>query len=162
MSCVEKYVCTICHNFAGSSFRAVFRHMSGHRYDPNLCIVCGIDSCNELYKNYDSYRSHVYRKHRQILVERSIEGDSSGSSGSIGTITNLTFQTEDEVTDCFVDQNPEPCANLKEIFSKKQAALFLLKTHEERKVTQTSLNGIVKDFHGLWQDSMENLKVCLK
>ena len=49
-----------------------------------------------------------------------------------------------------------------EIFSKKQAALFLLKTHEERKVTQTSLNGIVKDFHGLWQDSMENLKVCLK
>ena len=41
------------------------------------------------------------------------------------------------------------------------AAMFLLKTLEQRRVTQTALNGIVKDIQGLWKDNMEVLKVFI-
>ena len=68
MACIEQHICIIFNTFSGSSFRVVFRHMSKHRSDPQLCIVCGIGSCNEMYKNYDSYRTHVYRKHREYLL----------------------------------------------------------------------------------------------
>ena len=43
--------------------------------------------------------------------------------------------------------------------SKRLAALFLLKTREERKVTQVALDGIVQDFRGIWRDAMERLQV---
>ena len=62
------YVCTICDHFAGRSFAAVLRHIGcNHRYDPGLRIRCGIKSCPETYTNFESFRSHVYRKHRDEL-----------------------------------------------------------------------------------------------
>ena len=36
-----------------------------------LSIACGIDSCSEVYKKYDSYRAHIYKKHRDCLVDSS-------------------------------------------------------------------------------------------
>lgn len=62
------YVCTICNLFAGKTFSAVLRHMGTHRFDCGLLIRCGINSCAEKYKNFESFRSHVYRKHREALI----------------------------------------------------------------------------------------------
>ena len=42
---------------------------------------------------------------------------------------------------------------------QRLAALFLLKTCEERKITQVALNGTVQDFRGIWRDAMERLQV---
>ena len=42
---------------------------------------------------------------------------------------------------------------------KRLAAFFLLKTREEREVTQVALNGIVQDFRCIWRDAMERLQV---
>lgn len=62
------YICTICDLFAGLSFASVLHHIGNtHRYDPGLSIVCGIDSCPEVYTNFESFRSHVFRKHRDDL-----------------------------------------------------------------------------------------------
>ena len=62
------FVCTICDQFAGRSFASVLRHIGSiHRFDPGLSIRCGIKACPETYTNFESFRSHVYRKHRDIL-----------------------------------------------------------------------------------------------
>ena len=34
---------------------------------PFLTVYCGIDYCPQTYTNYKSFRSHVYRKHRDSL-----------------------------------------------------------------------------------------------
>ena len=44
---------------------------------------------------------------------------------------------------------------------KHSAAIFLLRTHEEHKVTQVALNGIVQGVRGLWDDAIQHLKVYL-
>ena len=45
--------------------------------------------------------------------------------------------------------------------TKKMAALFLLKTREERKITQVALDGIMQDFRGIWRAAMERLQVMI-
>ena len=76
-SLMEKYVCTICNLFSRNCFPAVLHHIGNtHRYDPNLSTRCGIASCAEVYKNFESFRSHVYRKYREAL-HLSDEGSTS-------------------------------------------------------------------------------------
>ena len=130
--------------------------MSKHRCEPGLCIVCGIDACKETYKNYDSYRTHVYRKHRDCLVTSNDESElpQSGSSSTDVFLTENSTGPELEV------MSVDPIDTSTEIFSKRSSALFLLKTREERRVTQTSLIGIIQDFRGFWRDTLETLKVC--
>lgn len=135
------YVCTICNLFAGQTFSKVLRHMgSTHRFDAGLSIRCGIDFCPEQYKNFESFRSHIYRKHREVLVTGSAPAETFASSGLAGD------QQEDEETDDMEVAHGQKTCN-DDI--KRSAALFLLKTREERKVTQTALNGIVQDIQGL-------------
>ena len=62
------YICSICNRFGGQSFAAVLRHIGEiHRYDPSLSIRCGINRCPQTYTNFESFRSHVYRKHRDVF-----------------------------------------------------------------------------------------------
>ena len=54
--------------FGGNSFSNVLRHIGQvHKFDPGLKIYCGIDGCPVSYTNFESFRSHVYRKHPQTL-----------------------------------------------------------------------------------------------
>lgn len=60
------HLCPLCNSFAGQSFSAVVRHIGDiHRHDPGLNIQCG--QCPQTYHNFQLFRSHVYRKHRDTL-----------------------------------------------------------------------------------------------
>lgn len=145
------YVCTICNLFAGQSFSAVLRHMGVHRFDPGLSIRCGINSCTEQYTNFESFRSHIYRKHREVLVSAPVTDSALAETVVSGRLEQGGSETDDDGLE--VEQrtcNDDP---------KRSAALFLLKAREERRITQTALNGIVQDFQGLWRDAMERLQV---
>lgn len=87
------YVCTICDQFRGRSFAAVLRHIgASHRYDPGLSIRCGIRSCPETYTKFESFRSHVYRKHRDVL-----HLDSRDNGPSEGGVQEFSAFPEDPV-----------------------------------------------------------------
>ena len=45
--------------------------------------------------------------------------------------------------------------------TKRSAALFLLKLREERKVTQTALNGMVLNMQEVWKDVVGQIKVII-
>ena len=146
--CEEKFVCTICNAFTHSSFRAVFRHMGTHRADPNLHIACGIDSCAATYKNLDSYKKHIYRRHREVLTFERVQDQSENVE-------------DEDIFDPFTppEAERESITRPRGDEAKREAALFLLKTKEERKVTQRALDGIVRDLQGIWENSMDGLRV---
>lgn len=93
------YICSICNLFGASTFSSVLRHIGLiHRYDPGLSIRCGIDYCPQVYSNYESFRSHVYRKHREALHPQSSTGeagDGNGNDGN-GTLVESSEENEDE------------------------------------------------------------------
>lgn len=141
------FVCTICNLFAGKSFPAVLRHMGNHRFDPDLHIKCGINSCTEVYKNFESFR---YRKHREVLHS------STMPSGECSAIIPLNFEDQAEDSGSEEEGVDEIPCDLKRL-----NAMFILKTYEERRVTQTAITGIIRDIKGLWRENIAYLKVFL-
>ena len=139
------FVCTICGTFASRSYGPVLRHIGVvYRVGPSCSIRCGIDGCPATYNSekYESFRSHVYRKHRTVL--------------------GPTIEDHDETMrqpDCDVNPvnaHPSAAADISTFVEaptetmKNAAAVFLLKTLEERRVTQKAIDGIVADTDSLW------------
>ena len=70
----RKFKCQLCQEFARDTYPSVLRHIGEvHSFGPNFHIICGLtlDStraeCPAIYTKYGSFRSHVYKKHRQIM-----------------------------------------------------------------------------------------------
>ena len=65
------YACSLCDYFASPSFATVLRHIGNtHASDHDLNISCPVRGCPRSYTNFESFRSHVYRKHRSALLGR--------------------------------------------------------------------------------------------
>ena len=81
--------------------------MKTHRFDPNLSIKCGINSCSERYKNYESFRSHVYRKHKEVInparVTRISENQETGSEATVDNATTDIDQSLNTDNESMVD-----------------------------------------------------------
>lgn len=140
------FVCTICKSFASRSYRSVLNHIGTiHTFGPSKEIHCGIDGCPASYKteNYNSFRSHVYRKHCDVLF--------LGGTSASGHETPQNGEcSNDQPVDNDVDPNSD--SDHQAVAGpdmKKAAALFLLKTLEERRITQVALDGIISDGQAL-------------
>ena len=152
---MTKVSCWICHRYSAANLLAVLRHMGAvHSHDPTFHTFCGIEGCPRAYKNYHSFRKHVYRKHREFLREDT---------------DNLLDSQQDEQDEQEEEVNAEPissddehehstCSNLEELTfaeEKRQIALFVLKCKVAYKISQSALNGLIDDISSLISRKME-------
>ena len=127
----RKHVCPVCHEFARTSYAGILRHIGEvHSFSPDFRIVCGLGSekCPATYTNFQSFRSHVYKKHREVLTRSHGEEDNDttslcpsvndGDNGGLDVSINGAQDGEDE------DQ------------ITRAAALFILKTMEIHRTSQ--------------------------
>ena len=156
------FVCALCTSFAGNSYLPVLSHIgSVHRFGPTRTIYCGIDGCPATYSTskYESFPSHVYRKHRDVLHA----ADGPEGEGPPGPVQNLN-----DCTDYCVDDGEAAFYTESETRSdddgiitgariKKSAALFQLKALEERHLTECALNGVITDIQSLWDVSLHSI-----
>ena len=142
---MEKYVCSICNLFSRNSFSAVLRHIGNtHQYNRNLSIRCGISSCTEVYNNFESFRSHIYRKHRGVL-----HSSDEGSTGrDLGESTEMSDRDNVELPSDSAAELAELEPRPHDINLKSMAALFLLKVREEYKLPIATVEKLVGDFKG--------------
>lgn len=137
------YICSICNCFGGPSLASIVRHIGEiHRHDPGLQIRCGISQCPQTYKNFESFRSHVYRKHRDELHPVTRTTTNSPLLGS-------EVYTDEEQLVPLQSVTPDP---------QVICAKFVLKAREEYRISQASLNKIIGDLRGMWMLSLEVLK----
>ena len=96
-----------------------------HAHDPTFSVRCSVGDCPRMYRNYHSYKKHVYKKHREVLDGLTLQSrDDSVSPLVDAENTSPTFySSEDEICDI-------PNA------SKASAALFILKLKHVHKVSQ--------------------------
>ena len=150
----EMYSCCICRSFASLSFSAVIRHIGNtHAADSHLSIICPVPGCSREnpYTKYESFRSHVYRKHREILdggLPR-LTVDETARAGS------RRENAEDNLEDGCDPESFEPQSS--EVNLQSSAARFLLKTRE---ITQAAVDGIVHDVTDLWHMGMKQVCMC--
>ena len=151
------YICSVCKSYTRSNYKSVLGHMRIHKFDPNLSLKCGINSCPEEYTVYESFRSHVYRKHRELLYTDTTnnEEDQLDTPEAQVNIQEDNDNGDENQDDAREDTNEN-------MNFKRMAASFLLKIHEEHKVTQTALNVIVHDTKELWRHTIQNIKVTIQ
>lgn len=141
------FICSICNLFGGKSYAAVLRHIGEvHRFDPGLKIRCGINRCPQTYDNFESFRSHVYRKHRETLHPQLLDNNED----TIDDVTNSPIDDEEDY-DPLISQYDPPDI-------RDSGARFLLKTREQYRIPQSTLNNIISDFRGLWMLSIGSVK----
>lgn len=83
----RKYVCPICREYARPFYGGILRHIGEvHSHDPHFGVVCGLGAepkCPASYTNYQSFRRHVYKKHRDELeLDPQMTGEQSSECES--------------------------------------------------------------------------------
>nr|XP_037286457.1 uncharacterized protein LOC119179483 [Rhipicephalus microplus] len=70
--------------FSSPQFTKIVSHIGlAHSAEPGFRIFCGIGGCANTYKIFSSYRSHLYRQHKDVLEE-----SGSNFSGSHSAATD--------------------------------------------------------------------------
>lgn len=147
------FLCSLCNNFGGQSFSTVLRHIGEtHRHDPCFQIQCGLDQCPQTYKNFESFRSHVYRKHRDVLYSCSSEEGSESSWND--PPTNVTNYPDD-------NNLTTPTTNVATggIGSVAEAK-FIMKTREEYRIPQSTVNALIQDVDDLCCLTVDRVKTA--
>ncbi len=152
------FFCPLCNSFGGQSFSSVLRHIGEiHKHDPGFQIQCGLRQCPETYKNYDSYRSHVYRKHRSVLFCQQNETSSSNSTSSNSNDSESNSSPNDDDVDDHTRTTPS-CSRSE---AEAVAAKFILKTREEYRIPQSTVTALIKDVDELYSSAIERSKDTL-
>ena len=149
------FLCNICNKFGGKSFRAVLRHIGEiHSHSPNFFIRCGIHHCPQTYKNFHSFRSHVYRKHRDVIHTGGNDLAHDTGLSSNEPVTGL----DAELMLSTGEQYDEPSDITTAAKLQKVAATFLLKTREEYRIPQSTVNKLLQDVTGLVSSALDHAK----
>ena len=60
----------MCTGFVAVTFSILLNHYSRvHANKPNFYVVCTCGGCRKTSKTFEGYRSHLRRKHKDILVD---------------------------------------------------------------------------------------------
>lgn len=88
-----------------------------------------------------SHRSHLYRKH---AIEQQIERQNDVTHSDGWDFLTECDESSSELPARYVDPEAQ---------RQRRAALFILKTKEERRLTQNSLDGLLSDITGSYLSS---------
>ena len=127
-----------------------------HAHQPNFRITCGIGGCQRTFHNLQTFRNHVSDHHSSDynLTNQPVATSSDPHDGSDTT----------ENHDCNWHTVHEDSVELSTTLSTIQtsSALFLLGLKEERKLTQTALQGVIEGVTTLSRSRLSALhaEVC--
>lgn len=148
------FMCYHCQNYQTRVFRRLIEHLRlVHAHEPNFSIRCGINNCEKVYNNVDSYVKHIKRNHggyrldndgplenNNVDVHRCEELDDNLAGGDINDnpVAHIGQNRQLE------DDNPLENGNL-----QNAVGLFILKMKEKHSLPKTTVNKLLQDLHAL-------------
>lgn len=91
----QRYDCSMCF-YTTIRHALLIRHLvRNHRFDPRFLVRCSARDCGVTYKNWNSFKKHVYRNHRDVA--EGDEGDDALENDNLllENDVNHFLQTED-------------------------------------------------------------------
>ena len=144
------FKCSLCSSFASTTYKGVLRHLGTvHAHDAGFHVMCASPDCPQTYNNFHSYKMHLYRKHREILLDSVQHADGEDDDDPAG-------DTSRDVGSPHLSNNAIAPAVINT--RKREAALFTLKAKHIHKISQRSLNGVLCDFTTMLQSTVDHLE----
>ena len=129
--------------------RSLIRHIGiRHSHERDFSIICGIDGCRKFYRIFTTFKQHVYRNHRHVILQQTIAA------------SECMNEHADDIDDVAL---PTPESSLVDITTStvsesdvvKSFGLFCLKLKEKHGVTDTVVSTVVNDMCDLMKQSCE-------
>lgn len=125
-----------------------------HAHEANFTITCGLDDCQSTFTKHESFRRHVYRKHRESV--------SCPDNGREGVENEVAYEESDEPrtnavfgnSQCMDDDNPIVIENPRSVAEllldfKDNLFKFILKCREKKHLPVSVQQEIVDDVNFL-------------
>ena len=137
-----------------------------HSGDPNFELVCGIGGCQQEFRTFSAFSSHVYRSHRAALGLLAEDPSDKGSPPS----SSQQVTVADNEMDCGIlelqPSNWEETRNPVLLYSEPEqqlaAAKFLLGLKENKHISQTAIDDVVSGCGILISGMVNSLKVIVQ
>ncbi len=144
-------ICSIvlCPPFLKSYIRpwGVVRHVGAvHAHEAGFSVCCGVLGCPRTYRKFHSYRKHLYVHHREELDIAAPDALTSRRPGLGGSNISPPASPHDH------SLRHATC------MSKRDAAMFILKTKEVHKVSQSDLRGLIDDILSIVESTVHLLE----
>ena len=146
------FQCAMCKN-RSHDFKSYMNHLNWrHQFDSKFSITCNLEGCPRTYVKFDTYRRHVSKDHKQVLLSAMEENqqDNIQDTGNDPAEEMEIDETTEYPTDseCESDGDAvEPLVNCELL--QKQLVLFILKNREKFVIPKSSMNEIMSDVKSL-------------
>ena len=151
--------CSFCSCVVRSTAELEQHVVEVHSNHPQFTVTCRV--CCKTWKNYDSFRKHVLRKHQQTQFSNAEV--SNFNDASLPHSAQLSSQSGDD----YDHSGTASHAELAEQYEKQasaQAAFFLLKLQSIHGLSQSAINDVISGTNGLIKTcsdiSREKLLAC--
>lgn len=137
------------------------RHIRAvHSWEPGLRITCGCNGCPRTFRNFHTFKGHLYKDHSEFLkgivspymctnlsvpVNAQTQVGCDDTDGNLHDTGDLLQQQQLPMT---LEVHHSPPLSQEESV-QRSGALFILKTAEEQRLTLTAVNGIIQDIQQL-------------
>jgi len=164
--------CQICKKYARNTLAEIMRHIRDVHPHFEGPLKCGVKNCPSTVSTYKSLRQHVYEKHKNELKTVDNHDDiqvlerGGAHTNDLLAQSDVTVQDESEHnTDTPSCSHSNPSLFNGETGEQSignEAAKFILKTLEGKKLTQTVADGIIGDTTIFVERTLDHLKQKLK
>ena len=154
------YNCPKCSKRAFTLMKLVKHIGLIHAHEPNFSITCGLNNCQRSFKNFQSVRRHVYRKHRENIFCSNLDPAveiTPAVVDDLPTVTNVLSNLDPavEITPAVVDDLPTVtnvvAPSVDDLLHnfKKNLFSFVLKCREKNHLPISVQEDIVNDVNFL-------------
>lgn len=154
------YECMICNKYARRTLASVLRHIGEvHRFFEGV-VKCGIEGCMSTARSYDSLRQHMYKKHKDILKQNYEDTNTAAPDDSTDCTSELVEESDNlyQLEDADDKEDANGIDKITDLNPSVEAAKFILKTRDGKKITQTTLNGVLQDTKSFIEYSVGQLE----
>ena len=145
--------CHLCEYFSVPTRELLNRHIGRvHGNSHNFRVTCGFENssgarCETTFNNFHAYKRHVRTKHREdVIISERLSTDEQRPTGNSADSAGDSYNDSSEEprhspeSDC----PPQSLANYKNNL-EREAALWILKLKEGKKLTQSAVDEILSD-----------------
>lgn len=137
-----------------------------HAKDPKFHIMCGVDSCREVFRTFSAFNSHVYRHHRTALTrDQSVVNETSEASESASSplpiddffpeISSHDDEDEDPLVSLSANPPERDGMTARQHLQAVTSAKFVLELREGHQVPQVAISNVTSGCTTLCKQAVE-------
>lgn len=153
------FSCSICGAVNVPSLSMLLSHVRlVHSSEPGFSIQCNLQGCRRTFKNFTTFRNHIYNFHG-LATETDQETETADASFDAIVATDSEDSNDEEGIEMEL-LAPHIGATGDQI--TRSAALWILKTRECHRITQSVMENMLPEITGFFQECLHGISLHIK